>query len=125
MKKLNVWRHISNNSISAIKEARVLDGDSSYFLNFDHQEIEKDCLGYLVPNYVIKKNLYKRLKNLQTLLLLIKLNVYQLILTTSTPRLVYQMGKIKTSLVVAADSRFSKYVLKWAFRHLVMILKKI
>ena len=39
LKKLNVWRYISNNSISAIKEARVLDGDSNYFLNFDHHEI--------------------------------------------------------------------------------------
>ena len=60
LRKLNVWRYISNKSISVIKEARVLDGDSKYFLNFDHQEIQKDCLGYLIPNHIIKKNLYKR-----------------------------------------------------------------
>ena len=50
LKKLNVWNYIPNNLISIIKEARVLDGDSKYFLNFDHHEIQKDCLGYLIPN---------------------------------------------------------------------------
>ena len=59
LKKIDVWRYISNKSISVIKEARVLDGDSTYYLNFDHQEIEKECLGYLIPNHVIRKNLIK------------------------------------------------------------------
>ena len=36
LKKLNVWRYISNKSISVIKEARVLDGDSKYFLNLSN-----------------------------------------------------------------------------------------
>ena len=53
LKELGVWRHISNKTISLIKEARVLDGDSRYFLNFDHEEIQKECLGYLIPNYLI------------------------------------------------------------------------
>ena len=34
LKKLNVWQHFSKKSISIIKEARILDGDSRYFLNF-------------------------------------------------------------------------------------------
>ena len=61
LKKLDVWRYISSKSVSVIKEARVLDGDSKYFLNFDHQEIQKKCLGYLIPNHIIKKSLYKKL----------------------------------------------------------------
>ena len=50
--------------MSAIKEARVLNGNSPYTLNFDHSEIQKESLGYLIPNYLIRKNLYKRLKNI-------------------------------------------------------------
>ena len=46
LKKLDVWRHISSQLISEIKEARVLDGNSKYFLNFNHQEIRKENLGY-------------------------------------------------------------------------------
>ena len=41
LKKLGVWHLISNKTISLIKKARVLDGDSRYFLNFDHEEIQK------------------------------------------------------------------------------------
>ena len=31
---------------------------------------QKECLGYLIPNYLIKKNIYKRLKNLANVNLL-------------------------------------------------------
>ena len=72
LKKLNVWRHISSKLISVIKEARVLDGDSTYFLNFNHQEIQKECLGYLIPNHVIRINLYKRIRDLSNITLINK-----------------------------------------------------
>ena len=52
LKKLNVWRYISNKSISAIKKARVLDGDSSYFLNFDHQEIQEECFKFNPTSWI-------------------------------------------------------------------------
>ena len=70
LRKLNVWRYISSKSISVIKEARVLDGNSTYFLNFNHQEIQKENLGYLIPSHVIKKNIYKRLRSLYNITLI-------------------------------------------------------
>ena len=72
LKKINVWRHIPSKSISVIKEARVFDGNSRYFLNFNHQEIQKENLGYLIPNHVIRKNLYKRLRKLSNITLINK-----------------------------------------------------
>ena len=109
LKKLNVWRYISNKSISVIKEARVLDGDSNYFLNFDHQEIQKECLGYLIPNYIIKKNLYRRLRNIPNITLINKAECSSININKQYASIVLSSGKkIKTSLVVAADSRFSK-----------------
>ena len=109
LKQLNVWRYISNKSISAIKEARVLDGDSTYYLNFDHQEIEKECLGYLIPNYIIRKNLYKRLRNLSNITLISKAECLSVNFEEQHAAITLSNGKkIKTSLVVAADSRFSK-----------------
>ena len=108
-KKLKVWRYISNKSISVIKEARVLDGDSKYFLNFDHQEIQKDCLGYLIPNHIIRKNLYKRLKNFPNITFINKTECLSVNINTQYALITLSNGeKIKTSLVVAADSRFSK-----------------
>ena len=109
LKKLKVWRYISNKSISVIKEARVLDGDSKYFLNFDHQEIQKDCLGYLIPNYIIRKNLYKRLKNFPNITFINKTECLSVNINSQYALITLSNGeKIKTSLVVAADSRFSK-----------------
>jgi ubiquinone biosynthesis UbiH/UbiF/VisC/COQ6 family hydroxylase len=109
LKKLNVWRYFSNNSISEIKEARVLDGDSSYFLNFDHQEIQKNCLGYLIPNYIIRKNLYKRLKNSSNITFLDQTECLSISSNDKHASIVLSNNqKIKASLVVAADSRFSK-----------------
>ena len=109
LKKLNVWNHIPNNLISIIKEARVLDGDSKYFLNFDHQEIQKDCLGYLIPNYVIKKCLYKRLKKSSNISFINKAECSSINTNQHFAEIeLSNGGKIKTSLVVAADSRFSK-----------------
>ena len=110
LKKLNVWRYISNKSISVIKEARVLDGDSKYFLNFDHQEIQKDCLGYLIPNHIIRKNLYKRLKNLTNVTLVNGVNCISIDAANKEYSSIQLSNgkKIKASLVVASDSRFSE-----------------
>ena len=44
--------------MSPIKEARVLDGNSSYYLQFDHKKTMRNNLGYLISNQIIKKALY-------------------------------------------------------------------
>ena len=109
LKKLNVWKYISKKNISIIKEARILDGNSPYFLNFNHDEIEKDNLGYLIPNYIIKKIFYKKLKKLTNVTLVndiecmdVKSNKEYCTITLSSGK------KINSSLLIAADSRFSK-----------------
>jgi ubiquinone biosynthesis UbiH/UbiF/VisC/COQ6 family hydroxylase len=87
----------------------VLDGDSTYFLNFDHQEIKKECLGFLIPNHIIKKNLYKRLKKIPNITLINKAECSSINIEDQYASITLSNGKkIKSSLVVAADSRFSK-----------------
>ena len=61
LKELDVWPLFPAGSISAIKEARVLDGRSPYFLHFDHNDTDKNALGYIVSNHLIRKALYKSL----------------------------------------------------------------
>ena len=36
LKKFGIWKFINSKRISPIKEARVLDGNSSNYLHFDH-----------------------------------------------------------------------------------------
>ena len=109
LKDLDLWKCISNKSISLIKEARVLDGDSSYFLNFKHNEIEKDNLGYLIPNHIIKKKIYNELTKFPNIKLFSKSECLSIEPNTNYSTITLSNGKkIKSSLVVAADSRFSK-----------------
>ena len=109
LKKLDVWQHFSKKSMAIIKEARILDGDSRYFLNFNHQEIQKENLGYLIPNHLIRKNLYIRLKKLSNVTLIDKTECISINTYGQYSSIALSNGKkIKTTLVVAADSRFSK-----------------
>ena len=109
LKELGVWKYIPSKTISVIKEARVLDGSSTYFLDFDYREIQKECLGYLIPNHLIKKNLYKRLKNISNVKLIDKAECLSIEANKKCSSILLSNGKkIKASLVVAADSRFSK-----------------
>ena len=110
LKNIKVWQNIPNKFISTIKEARVLNGESSYFLNFNHEEIQKKNLGYLIPNHVIKKFLYKRLKKISNVKLISGVEC----LSINTKYEKYSTielsngKKINASLIVASDSRFSK-----------------
>ena len=109
LKKIGVWQHFNKKLISVIKEARILDGNSRYFLNFNHQEIQKENLGYLIPNYLIKKKIYKRLKKLSNVTLIDKTECVSINTDEKNSLIALSDGtKIKTNLVVAADSRFSK-----------------
>ena len=109
LKKLNVWQNFSKKIMSTIKEARILDGDSRYYLNFNHQEIQKENLGYLIPNHLIKKNLYKRFKKLSNITLIDKTECISINNGAQYSLITLSNGKkIKTNLVIAADSRFSK-----------------
>jgi ubiquinone biosynthesis UbiH/UbiF/VisC/COQ6 family hydroxylase len=110
LKELNVWQNIPAKLITTIKEARVLNGNSKYFLDFTHQQLQKECLGYLIPNNLIRKYLYKRLTNLSNVTLIDKVICIS-IDTGNNEYSSIQLSngeKIKASLIVASDSRFSK-----------------
>ena len=109
LQNLGVWKRISSDLISPIKQAKVLDGNSSYALHFDSHKVHKEALGYLVSNHLIRKALYKEA--------ITKSNIK---IITNTPVVSISSRKqyafIKTSnnkiirapLIVAADSRFSQ-----------------
>ena len=109
LKKIGVWDYIPNELISIIKEAKILDDSSKYSLNFKHQDINKESLGYLIPNDIIRKYLYKRLKNISNVTLINRTECLSIDNNTKYSLLLLSnKRKIKSSLVVAADGRFSK-----------------
>ncbi len=109
LKELDVWPLFPAGSVSAIKEARVLDGKSPYFLHFDHNNTDKTELGYIVSNHLIREALYKSLDGFSNIRLIT--DVAAASVTTDSERASLQLSNGQTitgSLIVAADSRFSE-----------------
>jgi ubiquinone biosynthesis UbiH/UbiF/VisC/COQ6 family hydroxylase len=108
MKELGAWSHIPSEVISPIKKAKVLNGTSPYFLNFDNDNPSLEALGYLVPNYHIRKALYEEVKNIDNVELLTDVTVTDIHSYAQVASITLSNGnRLEASLIVAADSRFS------------------
>ena len=59
LRELGVWSRIHTGAIYPIREARVLDGASPYFLSFGSKKDSVEALGYIVSNHIIRKALYE------------------------------------------------------------------
>ncbi|MCH7816752.1 MAG: 5-demethoxyubiquinol-8 5-hydroxylase UbiM [Proteobacteria bacterium] len=109
LKQLGVWARLPVDSVSPIKEAKVLNGNSPYSLNFDARGESLDALGYLVSNHHIRKALFDEAQNIDNLEILADTVVTSV--TTSETNgsvVVADERNFEASLVVAADSRFSE-----------------
>jgi 2-polyprenyl-6-methoxyphenol hydroxylase-like FAD-dependent oxidoreductase len=58
LKELGIWERFQPEDRPSIREARVLDGTSSYSLTFGGERETDDVLGYIVSNHIIRKSLY-------------------------------------------------------------------
>ena len=108
LEDLGVWKRLSSKTISLIKEAKVLDGNSSYALHFDRHKVRKNALGYLVSNHLIRRALYKEVITKPNIKIISDTSVVNV--NTGEHNAFVKLKnnkKIKVSLIVAADSRFS------------------
>ena len=64
MKDLGAWPHIPDDIIAPIREAKVLNGNSPYYLDFDLDNVDADALGYLVPNHWIRRAFFNEAETL-------------------------------------------------------------
>ena len=109
LNELDAWQHIPAIDISPIKEARVLDGVSPYYLHFDHRKVCNDALGYLVSNHLIRKSLYEEVSLLSNVTLFAETVVNGVSVDNVSASVFLSNGEsLDASLLVAADSRFSE-----------------
>lgn len=105
LQTLGIWKHIPAKEISPLKEARVINGESAYFLQFNESRTPGEPLGAFVANDQIRKAAYLAAKATKGVKLLCGQQVKDVHAGTVT----LASGKTLTaSLVVAADSRFSE-----------------
>jgi ubiquinone biosynthesis UbiH/UbiF/VisC/COQ6 family hydroxylase len=99
---------IPADGISLIREAKVLNGDSSYSLHFSHTEAGEENLGFMVSNHLIRKAAYESIKDYKNIHLMAGTEV-SAVETNDTEATVTLSDRkaLKAHLIVAADSRFS------------------
>jgi ubiquinone biosynthesis UbiH/UbiF/VisC/COQ6 family hydroxylase len=108
LKELDAWKRIAPESISPIETAKVLDGNSPYFLDFESDHSKAEVLGYLVPNCLIRQALYEAVETQHNLDFLTGVSVDNLGTGQHDGTVHLSNGESHTtSLIVAADSRFS------------------
>lgn len=108
MKQLGIWQQIPQQHISLIKKAHVVDGDSDYTLKFDTEKSDIEELGYMVPNFSIRKACYEAVKDQQNVEIINNLKVNSILASDKNSLVCFENGEqIRAKLVVGADSRFS------------------
>lgn len=105
MERLGLWQRIPSREISPIREARVMNGDSAFFLQFSEN---REDLGWLVPNHLIRKAAYETAKKCRNAALRCAMGVKSVRTLQGHADVTLEDGsKIRARLVIAADSRFS------------------
>jgi ubiquinone biosynthesis UbiH/UbiF/VisC/COQ6 family hydroxylase len=91
-----------------LRAAAVIDGDSSYRLNFEARELDLDQLAWMLSNHIVRKSAYKVVEKQETISFMYGREVLSVEEESSCRRVICDDGTcLEAPLVVAADSRFS------------------
>ena len=109
LKELGAWSRIDADAIGSIRQARVFDGTSQYFLNFDRGSESVEPLGYIISNHLIRKALFEEAETVANVDIITDAAVTSVKTNDNKAIAVLANGEtIESSLIVAADSRFSQ-----------------
>ncbi len=105
---LGLWAALEPDA-APILDIRVSEGDSLFFLHYDHRETGDDAFGYMVENRNLRKALFHRLKDMQTVRMFAPASVATLDRQGHGVSATLADGRtIRARLVVAAEGRNSK-----------------
>lgn len=109
MKALGAWDLLPTEEISALNEARVLNGASPFALSFETSGHGGGPLSLMVPNHRIREALYRTVADQPNLTLLAGTGVAAIRTDARSAEVTLEDGRILFArLLVAADSRFSR-----------------
>ena len=108
MEQIGLWQKIAPEAISPLRYAKVTNGAALHGLTIGGGHGQKDELGYLVSNHLIRKAAFDVVKTLPNVTLHTGVNVTQLNASAARGNLTLSDGSsISCALIVAADSRYS------------------
>jgi ubiquinone biosynthesis UbiH/UbiF/VisC/COQ6 family hydroxylase len=95
-------------------------------LDFDAKKSSIEALGYLVPNYLIRKGLYERVLQASNVDIVSDISVEDINTNNTGAEVALSDGKnVKSKLIVAADSRFSEIRRKMGIPSLMKDFSKV
>ena len=109
LQDMGVWARLPPGAVGPLREARVLDGGSSWFLGFDARRERLEALGYLVSNHHIRRALYEAVRQQPDVHWRCGRRVAAVRSDRQQASVTLDDGQRLTApLVVAADSRYSR-----------------
>ena len=107
LENLNLWQTIALDS-TPIKEIRVADNDSLFFLHFDREDVGADAFGYMVENNIIRRALANRFKKFSDLKLMAPNSILETKCNSGEVRATLSDGTVvRSKLIVGAEGRNS------------------
>ena len=108
LQQLDIWDRIPVDEIAPLREAKVLDGESDYTLEFNTRGRAVDELGYLISNHVIRKATYEQLQLADNVELNTDVEVAGLRSGADGVVVTLKDGsEVEAQMAVSADTRFS------------------
>jgi ubiquinone biosynthesis UbiH/UbiF/VisC/COQ6 family hydroxylase len=109
LKQLDIWQNIDKKYISSLKEAKVINDNSNYSLDFKSKKSHNDILGYFISNHIIRKTLYQKVAKISNIKILTEANILDIENQPNLVRVILSDNKtLQGDLLVVADSRFSE-----------------
>lgn len=106
---LGLWARLHKDEIGVLRDARVLNGHDREGLMFRHDEAGVAELGWLVPNHAIRRTAYAVVAGLPDVQRITGVGVASVRNDDDGADVILDNGEVlRTALVVAADSRFSR-----------------
>ena len=106
--QIGVWQKLNNFS-TPIKDIRVVDGNSNFFLHYDHADVECEALGFMVENRHLRQACMAKIQKNKNIYFIAPTQIDQItFLPHEVNATLINGAKIKTSLVIGADGRASK-----------------
>ncbi len=106
-----VWAHLPAAEISPLRDARVWNGSSPFYMQIDHRDGHEEELGFLVASHLLRRAAWERIHTAPRLTLFCDTRVTAVTTAAdgATARMCLEDGTmLSASLAVAADTRFSE-----------------
>jgi 2-octaprenyl-6-methoxyphenol hydroxylase len=128
LQNIGVWDKLGS-SPAPIKDIRVTDGPSLFFLHYDHRDLGNNPFGYIVENRHMRQALMDRLAELPNAQVIAPAKVQTLIRSSDAAEAQLEDGRvIKAQLIIAAEGRRSPTrdsagirITKWSYKQTAIV----